>query len=383
MAGLMFSFSLYSVVCYTIFFSQSVFWVAVFMTTVPSIFFLIGPFAYFYVRSVLKGTVSLSRMDYLHFFAFILSFLGTLPFLCSSWAHKLELASVLIDQKQAANTVNLNYLLSNQVYGPINVVHTLLYSILNWGLLLKNPLKKKWLSVTRDVVIIRRWLVFIISIQTITALGISIFYLKFHFFNNNMAFLPDAHKQVFFASSGYAIFNIGLLFSPRIFYGNIYVELTHVRGIEPIVKMDIPELVDHTELALENEGESERSDAPAYFTEAYIQKIKGCMQKMINNKEFANPNFSLQHISKSCNYPVHHLTSYFNKINNVSFIIWRNSLRIQYAIQLINEGELETTTFETIAAKVGFSSQNTFIRAFKNETGKSPREYHKSLKQRA
>ena len=99
MAGLMFSFSLYSVVCYTIFFSQSVFWVAVFMTTVPSIFFLIGPFAYFYVRSVLKGTVSLSRMDYLHFFAFILSFLGTLPFLCSSWAHKLELASVLIDQK--------------------------------------------------------------------------------------------------------------------------------------------------------------------------------------------------------------------------------------------------------------------------------------------
>jgi AraC-like DNA-binding protein len=357
--------------------------VAVFMTTVPSIFFLIGPFAYFYVRSVLKGTVSLSRMDYLHFFAFILSFLGTLPFLCSSWAHKLELASVLIGQKQAANTVNLNYLLSNQVYGPINVVHTLLYSILNWGLLLKNPLKEKWLSISRDVVIIRRWLVFIISIQTITAIGISIFYLKFHFFNNNMAFLPDAHKQVFFASSGYAIFNIGLLFSPRIFYGRIFEQLPILRGIDPIVKMDIPELVDHMELALENEGESERSDAPAYFTEAYIQKIKGCMQKMINNKEFANPNFSLQHISKSCNYPVHHLTSYFNKINNVSFIIWRNSLRIQYAIQLINEGELETTTFETIAAKVGFSSQNTFIRAFKNEKGKSPREYHKSLKQRA
>ena len=380
MAGLMFSFSLYSVACYTIFFSHSVLWVALCATTLPSFFFLIGPLAYFYVRSVIRGTVTLSRMDYLHFAAFTLSFLGTLPFLFTSWEHKMELASAIIGQKQQTNTINLDYLLSNQVYGPLNVLHTLLYSFLNWGLLLKNPLKDKHLSLSRNVATIRTWLFFIISIQTVTALGISIFYLDFHIYNNNLAFLPDAHNQVFLASSGYAIFNIALLFSPKIMYGTIFDAVPETAVHTPMTKLYIPDLTPISIAYMEKEAEAHLGEVPAYLSEAYIQKIGASIQQIIDKKEYSDPEFSLQQFSNSYNFPIHHITNYFNRINNVKFTEWRNSLRIQYAVQLINDGALAQTTLETIAARVGFASQNTFIRAFKNEVGQTPREYCKSIR---
>ena len=131
---------------------------------------------------------------------------------------------------------------------------------------------------------------------------------------------------------------------------------------------------------MEKEAEAHLGEVPAYLSEAYIQKIGASIQQIIDKKEYSAPEFSLQQFSTSYKYPIHHLTNYFNRINNVKFTEWRNSLRIQYAVQLINDGALAQTTLETIAARVGFASQNTFIRAFKNEVGQTPREYCKSIR---
>jgi AraC-like DNA-binding protein len=247
--------------------------------------------------------------------------------------------------------------------------------------LLKNPLKDKHLHASGNVATIRTWLFFIISIQTVTALGISIFYLDFHIYNDNLAFLPDAHNQVFLASSGYAIFNIALLCSPKILYGTIYETLPDISLHTPITKLYIPHLTPIAIAAMEKEAVAHLADVPGYLSEAYIQKIGASIQQIIEKKEFSDPEFGLQQFSTSYNFPIHHISNYFNKINNVKFTEWRNSLRIQYAVQLINDGALAQTTLETIAARVGFASQNTFIRAFKNEVGKTPREYYKSIRE--
>ena len=39
------------------------------------------------------------------------------------------------------------------------------------------------------------------------------------------------------------------------------------------------------------------------------------------------------------NIPTHHLTYFFSQIHNEKYIEWRNRLRIEYAIELINNQE--------------------------------------------
>ncbi|MEI6679427.1 MAG: helix-turn-helix domain-containing protein [Mariniphaga sp.] len=77
--------------------------------------------------------------------------------------------------------------------------------------------------------------------------------------------------------------------------------------------------------------------------------------------------------------PAHHLTYYFNSIRLMPFPDWRNSLRIEYAKTLINQGEAGQLTLQTIASKSGFSSQSTFIRSFKQWSGTTPSEYMKKI----
>jgi AraC-like DNA-binding protein len=60
---------------------------------------------------------------------------------------------------------------------------------------------------------------------------------------------------------------------------------------------------------------------------------------------------------------------------NVSFTDWRNEKRIEHAILLIKEGYSDIITFNAIALQCGYSSQNTFNRAFKNIMTCTPSEY--------
>lgn len=96
LAGFFFFVSLYLLNNYILTFSKSNSLVAIFITTIPSFFFLIGPLSYFYVRSIIRDNSKLSYTDYIHFALFIIAFLGTMPTLFSSWAHKQEVADILI-----------------------------------------------------------------------------------------------------------------------------------------------------------------------------------------------------------------------------------------------------------------------------------------------
>jgi len=85
LAEVLFFSALFSLVNYALFFSRSTFWVAIFETSFNTVFFLIGPLAYFYVRSVLRDNAKLSRRDYLHFSVFFIAFIGTFRFVFTPW----------------------------------------------------------------------------------------------------------------------------------------------------------------------------------------------------------------------------------------------------------------------------------------------------------
>ena len=93
---------------------------------------------------------------------------------------------------------------------------------------------------------------------------------------------------------------------------------------------------------------------------------------------FLTVDYKLLQVSIESGIPTHHLTYFFNELKKISFSDWRNNLRIEHALALIHQGEINNFTLEAISVKCGFTSQSTFIRSFKNVTGTTPSNYLKS-----
>lgn len=86
--------SLYLLESFSFFYGESLFMILIF-TLVRSFFYVIGPFAFFYMRSILRGNNRLSKTDYLHFVLFVISFIGYIPYFYSDWDFKIMVAQNL------------------------------------------------------------------------------------------------------------------------------------------------------------------------------------------------------------------------------------------------------------------------------------------------
>jgi AraC-like DNA-binding protein len=94
-----------------------------------------------------------------------------------------------------------------------------------------------------------------------------------------------------------------------------------------------------------------------------------------DSKPYLKDNFSLHDISRSINIPHVRVTNCFNKQLKISFPIYRNRLRVQYATSMLRDGAHLHMSIEGIALKSGFKSISTFYMAFKAEYGVTPIEW--------
>ncbi len=103
------------------------------------------------------------------------------------------------------------------------------------------------------------------------------------------------------------------------------------------------------------------------------------LHQYLHKKKFLVPGFSLSDLVKDLETPEHVLTYYFNNHKGITFLKWKNQLRIEEAIQLLKAGEAETNTLESVGKACGYKSRSNFIQAFKAQTGESPSAYLKKL----
>jgi AraC-like DNA-binding protein len=78
--------------------------------------------------------------------------------------------------------------------------------------------------------------------------------------------------------------------------------------------------------------------------------------------------------------PERNLSAYFNNDLNKTFGEWKNDQRIEYVVNLIEEGHAEVYTIEALSAEAGFQSRSKFIDAFKSRQGVTPSAFIKSKK---
>jgi len=381
LAIFLFVASLYLLENFYFFYGKSLNKIA-FFTCVHAFFYLIGPFAFFYMRSILRDNSKISKTDYLHFALFVLSFIGYTPYFFSSWDYKLLVAQNLYSENWNIAPFHLNSIIPHKIDQVFNVLHTYFYSIALWYLLwhYKKPANRSIIH-SKQYKLIRNWLIIFAAILTIITINFTVAMAHLWFYDDKSIFLNRASIALLFASLVYVGMNLVIFFFPHIMYGlPVDLKLESMATEGKLTNIATPSHIEESNFSIKEESINQISKSELQlFTPEYRKTIAAALQSFQERKVFLHPDFKLNQISNESGIPAHHLTYFFNDIKNLSFSDWRNSLRIEEAKILISQGETNSFTLLSISLKCGYSSQNTFIRAFKNATGITPSTYLKSV----
>lgn len=384
-ACFLFFASLYLLESFTLLYSESKNWAAFFTISRDSIFYLIGPLSFFYVRGVLRDSTQLNKKDWLHFLPFIISFTGSIPYFFSSWDFKLRVAENILSENWNTAQFDLNLFIPHKIDQVLNVLVLYFYTGSLWNLIWKYK-KKSNSRIYRvpQFKLIRNWLLIFNLIMTIITINFSVTTAYILIYDNKSVFLQKASVPLLFAALFYVIINMVIMFFPHIMYGLPIERLNTIANLNEN-KPNFAEaetIAEHAPALEHNETrdvEDEKSVVPQLFSNEYILKIKEQLQACIEKELYLDADFRLNSILIISGIPSHHLSYYFNSVLKISFSDWRNKLRINHAIQLLHQGELKQQTLEAVALKSGFTNQTTFIRAFKLCAMKTPSQYVKDM----
>jgi AraC-like DNA-binding protein len=280
---------------------------------------------------------------------------------------------------------HLNFIIPHKLDQALNVLQIYFYSASLWFLIWKyKRSSNNRIYNVPQYKLIRNWLFIFTLIITIITINFTVAMANMWIYDDKSIFLQKASGALLFASIVYVGMNMILMIFPHIMYG-LPIEVKESMFANHFQKTQKLNDEVPADFNLGNSEKIEPIDAiekkelPILFSADYIEKIELAINDIVKNENYLETDFKLSNISSLSGLPPHHLTYYFNTILELSFSDWRNKLRIEYAIQLLKDGQSNHLTLEAISTKIGFSSQSTFIRAFKLQTGKTPSEYVKGL----
>jgi AraC-like DNA-binding protein len=330
--------------------------------------YTIGPLALLYVRSILNDNAKFSSYDWLHFIIFAIFFVGRLLFNLSGWDNEYKVADDILNHSswKDLSYKNINQFIPIRINYVLKSVHLSLYLIAIWVMLLKENFNKSALDNGKyHTNIVKKWLYFFTIIITLLVVFLVIIgYLIFTMEDKN-SFQKQGNILFSLIFIGLLVLIIGLILFPQILYGI------------PMEKLVLEELGN-----VKNEYNKDRILESHSYSEDYMKKIRLLLENWSKLNKFLDIDSSVYGLSKDINLPVHHITYFFNHINNEKYIDWRNRMRIEYAIGIINNQEETDKTLETLGKVCGFRSYSAFMQNFKQCTGKLPYEYIKEIKQK-
>lgn len=116
------------------------------------------------------------------------------------------------------------------------------------------------------------------------------------------------------------------------------------------------------------------------FDEKQISQIEEGLREFEDSKGFLSSTITLQSLSEKLETNTSYLSKYINTINGINFTTYLSNLRIQYAIQILQEdARYRSYTIAAIASEVGFSNTRSFTNHFKRITGITVSYFMKKL----
>jgi AraC-like DNA-binding protein len=328
--------------------------------------YAVGPLAFLYVRSILRDNAKLSKFDWFHFIFFAIFFSGRLLNNLSGWDGQYQVTDEILNNSwKNFSHFKINQFLPMRINYILKAIHLSIYILLIWVLLVNKNFKKS--SLDNDInhtKIVKSWLYFFSLI--ITLLFFLLATVGFLFFTLEDKISLQNQGNIIFSLIfiGLLILILGLILLPQILYGI---------PIEKAVQKEIGQL------------KNVRLDSISEIfinSEDYIKRIRLLLENWTKQNKFLDVDTSVYSLANDINLPVHHITYFFNQINDEKYIDWRNRKRIEYVISLINVQPDIDKTIEALGMECGFKSYARFIQSFKQITGKLPSEYIREIKQK-
>ena len=322
--------------------------------------FLIGPFFFYYLKSLVQGKFVVDKYLLVYSLPALVILINTLPFYGYPFAEKvaesaaiqrnyfldgpIEFSTVFFPlkyQARASGLVNLVFILSSFVY---------LIRLKKNG---RISLKKK-LSVLINRILV---LIPILLIPNLILMGYALI--------NSPKKGELIIRQVAFEDNGFIYFLPLLL--PLSFFlipSWLYSDLEGVHAKDKIRAF------------LQRLWQSAAGHHAAAPAEKSVD-LERILTYIETEKPYVKADFSLHDLSRAVNIPRIHVTNCFNKELNTSFPAYRNKLRVAHAISLLRRGAHLNTSIEGIAERSGFKSKSIFYTAFKEEYDMTPTEWMK------
>ncbi len=250
----------------------------------------------------------------------------------------------------------------------------LIYNFLGYRLLIQNIWSKKSdipLLIKQNKTI-KNWTLYLYIGTLIQGLIIIIVYITNDFNYNN----EGNNYQMGISSVFWLIFFTKMLATPELLYGYDLIKAkTETSKKEEVLLNTVWILNITTEIT--NQKDLKISDLVNTNLNNYIQQIENLS---FNTHTFRDPLLTLEDFAKKLHIPIVHLLYVFKYNCNLTFVEYKKTIRIQDAITLLENDFLKTSTLESLAKVVGFSSYKPFYSSFKSITTMTPQEYCKNLK---
>lgn len=361
--------SIYSITHYFYVFGKSPFWLAVFFNNFTPLYLILGPLLLFYIRGTLNDNSKLFKTDALHFIPAIIQLIGIIPYLFLPFEEKLKIADSLLMDGDAIIKIKFNIFFMPSTGFLIRSILLFVYEFYCFYLLLvRTPINSigkvipkkqfiltyKWLFILLINLIIITFCFFLITVQSIRTSPANIL--------NNYKILFSIIGVCFF------IMTFSLLLFPNILYGMPRNILINPANNPKKNSTENPPTIKEEEFIAEEDPFFELSE-----------KIK---KYLLTEKPYLDPEFSISTIALEMQVSQNHVSYCINTLMDTKFYTLRSDLRIEYALELLQNNVNDILTIEAIGEQSGFKTRSNFYTVFKEKTGLTPTEFIESNKNR-
>lgn len=334
------------------------------------LFYLMFPFAYFYVRMIVTDKTSISKWDFIHFMPALLHLFEMIPFFLKPDAYKLEVLLNNLNNPLVAFT-HKEGILPSYYHNILRGMQGIGYALAM--LIMLNNKKYKdnvHLNVYPEIL---KWLKAFSLIQFLIGI-IMVIFLGFP------QLAPPSERAtllyVLFATvlSGTSIL---LIFNPIILYGipkltkNLPVEASYPSPIG--VENDVDEVPqEEKDIKIIKNPEITPYNLKTKKEQLIIDRLEKFMD---SEKPFLKSKITSGDIATGLGIPSHHLSYILNHVMCVRFSDYVNEKRINFMKETMDQNAIQNYTLEALAFSSGFNSRITFIRAVKKLKGINPSAY--------
>ena len=322
-----------------------------FKTAAP-VNFLIPPFAYIYIRSVLKDEQKFKPKYYFHFVPAFFVFVNYIPVYFMPALQKQELLQNIMKD------FSLSYLTGNGYFAEkylfiARMAQSIVYLFFQWKLVVgykKELLLDKYAGHTNEVM---NWLKTFNWLFSSSILG---YIILFIIISSDPSLSKSEQIMLipgYILSFSFLGLSTYLLVHPQVLFGLPYVksESTSVHDLLIIKNDTIP---------VPKEYDEEIYQLKKYFEEQH---------------PYLNNDLNINEVAVALDIPAREVSFIINQHFNQRFTDFVNMYRIKYVNQKIKTGYLNKFTVESLSKEAGFSSKSTFNVAFKKVNQCTPSEY--------